>query len=122
MRELLPITASTESGELALGGVPTVELAREYGTPLVVYCGATIRAQARAYRAVDPAALVVFGVKAFANVALLRLLAAEGLGADVSTLGELAFAQRAGVAAERILFHGNNKSDEELRVAAAAGA
>jgi diaminopimelate decarboxylase len=52
----------------------------------------------------------------------MRLLAGEGLGADVSTRGELEFALRAEVPGERIVFHGNNKSDEELRGAAAAGA
>ena len=76
----------------------------------------------RAYTQVDPEALVVYGTKAFANVALLRLLASEGLGADVSTRGELEFALRAGVPGDRIVFHGNNKSDDELRAAAAAGA
>jgi len=55
-------------------------------------------------------------------VALLRLLAEEGLGADVSTLGELRFAQRAGIPGERLVVHGNNKSDEELRAAAEARA
>jgi diaminopimelate decarboxylase len=71
---------------------------------------------------VDPEALVVYGTKAFPNVALLRLLAAEGLGADVSTRGELEFALRAGVPGDRIVFHGNNKSDDELAAAATAGA
>jgi diaminopimelate decarboxylase len=71
---------------------------------------------------VDPEALVVYGTKAFPNVALLRTLAAEGMGADVSTLGELEFALRAGLPGERLVFHGNNKSDEELRAAARAGA
>ena len=69
-----------------------------------------------------PDALVVYGTKAFPNVALLRLLAEEGIGADVSTLGELAFAQAAGIAGDRIVVHGNNKSDEELARAAEAGA
>jgi diaminopimelate decarboxylase len=71
---------------------------------------------------VDPEALVVYGTKAFPNVALLRLLAAAGLGADVSTLGELELALRAGVGGERIVFHGNNKSDHELQAAAEADA
>jgi diaminopimelate decarboxylase len=53
---------------------------------------------------------------------VIRLLAEEGLGADVSSLGELEFAVRAGLAGERLVFHGNNKSDEELRAAAQAGA
>jgi diaminopimelate decarboxylase len=105
-----------------VGGVRATELAREFGTPLVAYCRDTVLARARAYARVDPDALVVYGTKAFPNVALLRLLAAEGLGADVSTAGELEFALRAGIAAERLVFHGNNKSDDELRAAAAAGA
>jgi diaminopimelate decarboxylase len=64
----------------------------------------------------------VYGTKAFANVALMRVLAEDGLGADVSTLGELEFALRAGIEGERLVFHGNNKSDEELQAAADAGA
>ena len=97
-------------------------LAAEFGTPLLVYCRETVLARARAYARVDPDALVVYGTKAFPNVALLRLLAAEGLGADVSTLGELEFALRARVPGERLVFHGNNKADAELRAAALAGA
>jgi diaminopimelate decarboxylase len=105
-----------------LGGLRASALASEFGTPLVVYCRDTVLARARAYARVDPDALVVYGTKAFANVALLRLLAAEGFGADVSTLGELEFALRAEVPGDRLVFHGNNKSDEELRAAAKAGA
>jgi len=97
-------------------------LATEFGTPLLVYCRESVLARARAYARVDPDLLVVYGTKAFPNVALLELLAAEGLGADVSTLGELAFARRAGIAGEELVFHGNNKTDDELRAAADAGA
>ncbi|HET7572712.1 MAG TPA: diaminopimelate decarboxylase [Gaiellaceae bacterium] len=122
MLELFPESARVEDGELTLGGVPASRLAAEHGTPLLVYCEQTIRAQARAYAEAAPGALVVYGTKAFANVALLRLLAEEGVGADVSTLGELAFARAAGIPGERIVFHGNNKSVEELRAAAEAGA
>jgi diaminopimelate decarboxylase len=117
---LLPDSSSIDAGELHLGGVATSSLAAEHGTPLLVYCEETIRAQARAYREAAPGALIAYGTKAFANVALLRVLADEGVGADVSTLGELAFAQAAGIPAERTLFHGNNKSAEELRAAAEA--
>ncbi|MFL6020726.1 MAG: diaminopimelate decarboxylase [Gaiellaceae bacterium] len=120
--ELFPDTAAVADGELVLGGVRASALAQEFGTPLVVYCRETVLARARAYARVDPDALVVYGTKAFPNVALLRLLAAEGVGADVSTLGELEFARRAGVSGERLVFHGNNKSDAELRAAAEAGA
>jgi diaminopimelate decarboxylase len=120
--EILPETARIEDGELELGGVRVTELASRHGTPLLVYCERTIRSQVRAYREAAPGALVVYGTKAFANVALLRLLAEEGVGADVSTLGELAFARAAGIPGERIVFHGNNKSQEELREAAEAEA
>jgi diaminopimelate decarboxylase len=120
--ELFPVTAEVADGELSVGGVPATTLAAEFGTPLVVFCDSTIREQARAYRRAVPDALVVFGTKAFPNVALLRLLAEEGVGADVSTLGELAFALRAGLSGDQLVFHGNNKSDAELRAAADAGA
>jgi diaminopimelate decarboxylase len=119
---LFPDSAETRDGELTLGGFGASALAEEFGTPLVVYCEETIRARARAYRAAAPDALVVYGTKAFPNVEVMRLLAEEGLGADVSTLGELRFAQAAGVPSGRLVVHGNNKSDEELRAAAEAGA
>jgi len=122
VQELLPLTARIDQGALSLGGVAAGALAADHGTPLVVYCEETIRAQARAYAAAAPGARVVYGTKAFANVAILRVLAEEGVGADVSTLGELAFAGAAGIPGDRILFHGNNKSDEELGAAAVAGA
>src|SRR5205085_8415654 len=86
------------------------------------YCDQTLRTAARAYREAAPDAVVLYSVKAFPNLALLRLFAEEGLGADVSTLGELEFARRAGIRGERVVVHGNNKSDDELRVAAEVGA
>lgn len=122
MERLLPDTASVESGELEVGGLRASALAAEFGTPLLVLCEATLRAQARAYARAAPDALVVYASKALPSVALLRLFAEEGLGADVSTLGELEFALRAGVPGDRLVVHGNNKSDEELRAAAAADA
>ena len=122
MLSLFPETAAVEGGELSVGGLRASELAAEFSTPLVVYCEQTILAAARAYREAAPDALPLYSLKAFPNVALLRLLAAEGFGADVSTLGELEFARRAGIPGERIVVHGNNKSDEELRAAAEVGA
>src|SRR6476646_10455665 len=120
--DLLPESARGEGGELWLGGVRASELADRHGTPLLVYCEQTIASQVRAYREAAPGALIVYGTKAFANVALLRLLADLDVGADVSTLGELAFVRAAGIPGERIVFHGNNKSKEELRAAADADA
>ncbi len=121
MLDLFPDSASVSDGELTLGGLRASELADRFGTPLVVLCEETLVARARAYRVAAPGALVAYSVKAFPNVAVIARLAEEGLGADVSTLGELAFALRAGVPGKRIVMHGNNKSDEELRAAAVAG-
>ena len=122
MLELFPDTARVEDGELTIGGVRASALAEEYGTPLVVYCEETVRASARSWRRGAPDATVVYGTKAFPNVALMRILAEEGIGADVSTLGELRFAQAAGISPSLLVVHGNNKSDEELAAAAAADA
>ena len=120
--ELFPDSAEVAGGELTLGGVRASALAGARGTPLGVLCARTLRARARAYRAAAPRALIAYGTKAFPNVAVLRVLASEGLGADVSTLGELRFALRAGVPPDRIVVHGNNRSPAELEAAAEAGA
>jgi diaminopimelate decarboxylase len=120
--ELFPDSGRVEDGELWLGGVRAADLAREHGTPLVVYDEATLRAQAQAYRAAAPHAFVVYGSKAFPSVALLRLFADEGLGADVASLGELEFALRAGLGGQQLIVHGNNKGDAELAAAAEVGA
>ena len=122
MLELFPDSSQIDRGELVLGGVRSSELANRFDTPLVVYCEKTIRARAREIRAAVPDALIFFGSKAFPNVAILRLLAEEGVGADVSTLGELTFARAAGLTGDRVVVHGNAKSDEELRAAAGTGA
>jgi diaminopimelate decarboxylase len=120
--ELFPDTARIDTGSLSIGGIAAADLVREHGSPLVVYDEPTIRARARAYREAAPLAAVVYGTKAFPNVALLRILAEEGIGADVSTLGELRFAQAAGIGGAELVVHGNNKSRAELEAAAEAGA
>ncbi len=122
MLGLFPDTARIDGGELALGGLPVSALLREFGSPLLVYDEATLRTRARTYREAAPDASVCYGTKAFPSVALLRLFAEEGLGADVSTLGEIRFALAAGVPGGGLVMHGNNKSDDELRAAVAAGA
>ncbi len=120
--DLLPDSAAIAGSELTIGGLRATELVERFGTPLVVYDEATVRAQAQAYRAAAPDALLVYGTKAFPSVAMLALLAEEGLGADVSTSGELAFALAAGIAGEQIVVHGNNKEDALLADAGKAGA
>jgi diaminopimelate decarboxylase len=116
-----PASATLEDGELSIGGLRATALADEFGTPVVVYCRRTLLDAAQAYLRAAPGALVAYSVKAFPSVPLLRLFADEGLGADVSTRGELEFAARAGVPGERIVMHGNNKSDDDLQAAARAG-
>jgi diaminopimelate decarboxylase len=122
MLDLFPDSASVEGGELVVGGVRANGLAERFGTPLVVYCGDTLRSRAREIRAAVPDAQVVYGSKAFPNVAVLRLFAEEGIGADVASLGELEFARAAGIEGEELVVHGNAKSDEELLAAAEAAA
>jgi diaminopimelate decarboxylase len=122
MLELFPDSASIAQGRLVVGGVAADELAARFGTPLVVYCEDTLRARARELRRAVPDATVAYGSKAFPNVAVLRLLAEEGIGADVASPGELAFAREAGLEGAQIVVHGNAKSDEELIAAADAGA
>jgi diaminopimelate decarboxylase len=115
---LFPDSARVVDGELAIGAVAASDLAERFGTPLYVYCEETLRARAREIRAAVPEALVLYASKAFPNVAVMRIFGDEGLGADVASLGELAFARRAGIDGDRLVVHGNAKSDEELEAAA----
>jgi diaminopimelate decarboxylase len=117
LRDVLPSTARTnDAGHLEVGGADVVDLAEEYGTPLFVMCEETFRTRARAYRAALPDADVYFAGKAFLCVEMARMVASEGLGLDVASGGELFTALRAEFPPERINFHGNNKSDAELRM------
>ena len=123
MLALFPDSAALGGASLAIGGRAAEALAEEHGTPLVVLCEETMRANARALRAaVGEDGRVFFGTKAFPNVAVLRLLREEGIGADVASEGELAFARRAGLDGEQLVVHGNNKDGAFLRAAASSGA
>ena len=125
LRAILPTSADAPGGELRLGGVAVTELVREYGTPVIAYDRAHVEAAARAWLdafATHPAgATIAYATKAFSSVGMLRLLGDLGLGADVSSLGELQVALRAGIAPSRIVLHGNNKSRAELEAAVDAG-
>jgi diaminopimelate decarboxylase len=104
---------------LVIAGVPATELAARYGTPLLVVDEDHLRARARAFAALFPHPL--YAVKAFTSRAAIRIVTEEGLDVLASTGGELEACLRAGVAGDRIVLHGNNKSDEELRAAVEAG-
>lgn len=115
----------SESGEIVIGGVPISKLVEQYGTPLYVIDEADVRSRAKAYHAAFNSGEVVTEVfyagKAFMATKVVKWIAEEGLNVDVCTAGELEIALRAGVAPERILFHGNNKSVSELDRAVEVG-
>lgn len=104
---------------LVVGGVSAAELAGRYGTPLLVADEGHLRARARTFASLFPHPL--YAVKAFTSRAVIRIVAEEGLDLLASSGGELEACRRAGIAGDRIVLHGNNKSDDELRVAVAAG-
>jgi diaminopimelate decarboxylase len=111
-----------ERGHIEVGGCDTIELAREFGTPAYVVAEDDLRTRARAFRQAGRDAghedfHVVFASKAFPCTAVLGLFAQEGLWCDVASAGELHLALHAGFAPERILMHGNAKSEGELRMA-----
>lgn len=121
-RSLLPDTAATQAdGSLAIGGVPLLGLATQYGTPLFVYDEQHLRNRCR--EAVDSfgRGRVVYATKAFLCKAMARLVHEEGLMLDVATSGEMFVALSAGVPASSCVFHGNNKSLDELRYAVSSG-
>jgi diaminopimelate decarboxylase len=130
--ELLPPLWSrtvrrTDDGALEVGGVDVRELAADYGTPAYVLDEADFRARVAAFRDSfadafgESGADVYYAGKAFLCTQVARWIAADGIGLDVCTGGELAVALRGGVPPERIAMHGNNKSDSEITRALAAG-
>jgi diaminopimelate decarboxylase len=126
LRNILPLTAAVDrAGHLTVGGCDTVELAREFGTPLYVFDEEDLRARCREFRrefdARCPDVLIVYAAKAYLGRALASLVAEEGLGLDVVSGGEMACARAVDFPLERVYFHGNNKSAQEIREALAAG-
>ncbi len=113
-----------KNGEICAEDVPLARIAAEIGTPFYCYSQATLERHARVMREGlscldDP--LIAFAVKANPNVAVLRILARQGLGADVVSVGEMQRALTAGIPAERIVFSGVGKTDSELKAALGAG-
>jgi diaminopimelate decarboxylase len=120
-RHLLPDTAAVDpSGRCSIGGCDLLDLAALFGTPLFVYDEVHLRARCREAVAAWGDG-VAYATKAFLCVAMARLAAEEGMHLDVSTRGEMHVALAAGVVPERLVLHGNNKSEEELRAALELG-
>lgn len=118
---VLPLTAEVSSNHLIIGGCDTISLAKEFGTPLFVLDEESIRTQCRryleAFRRHDPQSEVIYAGKAFLSLALCKLIEEEGLSLDVSSGGELYLANKVLFPMEKIYFHGNNKTPEELALA-----
>jgi diaminopimelate decarboxylase len=114
----LPITTTAVPGDTTIGGCGLAALAAEFGTPLQVVDAADLDHRAAEYVAalevIDRPARAVFATKALPVVAMIRRLAAHGIGADVTTTGELAVAKAAGVPMAAVVQHGNARSRAEL--------
>ncbi|MDR1807095.1 MAG: diaminopimelate decarboxylase [Propionibacteriaceae bacterium] len=113
--------ARSAGGELTVAGHGVTELARDFGTPAYILDETQFRAAAQAFQAAFPGWHIYYAGKAFLCKGVARWVDAAGLGLDVCSGNELAVALAAGFPADRIGFHGNNKSAAELRLALAAG-
>ncbi|MEB3261423.1 MAG: diaminopimelate decarboxylase, partial [Cyanobacteriota bacterium] len=126
-RNLAPLSTTVDrDGCLEVGGCRLSELARTFGTPLYVLDELTLRATCEAYRNAlqthyPGRSLALYASKANSSLALTALVASEGLGLDAVSAGELLTALEGGMPPERIVLHGNNKSREELALAAHHG-
>ncbi|WP_018250023.1 diaminopimelate decarboxylase [Orenia marismortui] len=110
-----------EQGQLEIAGHNLVDIAEEYGSPLYILDEEEIRTNCRAYREAFekfyPNSMTLYASKAFLSLAMARIIDQEGLGLDVVSGGELYTALKANVPADKIYFHGNNKTLEELDMA-----
>ena len=111
-----------EKGHLTIGGADTVELAEKYGTPAYIFDENEIRNNLREFKkSIDENyggnGLVVYASKAFCCKEMCRICAQEGTGIDVVSGGELYTALSVGFPTDRIVFHGNNKTHDELVMA-----
>ncbi len=119
MNLLYPHLSVNAAGHLAIGGIDTVELAQTYGTPAYIMDENAIRTQMRTYLGAartyfGPDALPLYASKALCFSAVYRIAAEEGMGVDCVSGGELYTARCAGFPAERIYFHGNNKTERDI--------
>jgi diaminopimelate decarboxylase len=123
---LLGTQSINGGGRLEIGGCEAVELAARFGTPLYVIDEEAFRQACRAYRRAFekrwPRCMITFSGKAFLTLASCRIVEEEGLGLDVCSGGELYTALEAGFPPPRLIVHGNNKSEQEIREALQSGA
>jgi len=119
---LFPATAKVnEQGHLSIGGCDTVELVEKFGTPLYVFDESSLRSKCAEFKKEFnqryKGTTVVYAAKAFINRALALLIKEEGVGLDVVSAGEMSIARSVDFPMDKVYFHGNNKSAEELSLA-----
>jgi diaminopimelate decarboxylase len=119
---LFPLTAEvSKQGHLVIGGCDVVDLANEFGTPLYLFDESTLRHKCREFKEefckYYPDTLVIYASKAVLNRALALIFKEEGLGLDVVSGGELSIAHSVDFPLDKVYFHGNNKTPEELNLA-----
>ncbi|MCD1294864.1 diaminopimelate decarboxylase [Methanocella sp. CWC-04] len=117
----IPGHLEVKNGHLHIGGMDTVELAREYGTPLYITSEDRLRDNFGRFKKAFPDAHIYFAAKSNNNIVVQRILAREGAGADAFSDGEIYLARLAGIPPEKILFTGNSKTDAELEYAVNSG-
>ncbi|MEM0981093.1 MAG: alanine racemase, partial [Cyanobacteria bacterium P01_H01_bin.58] len=126
-QSLLPLTAAVSTADhLVIGGCDVSQLIQQFGSPLYILDEATFRAACQHYREsmaqhYPGDSLVIYASKAWNCLAICAIAHTEDIGIDVVSGGELFTAVKAGVPAERLYFHGNNKSAEELQLAIETG-
>jgi diaminopimelate decarboxylase len=114
-------SAVNDKGHLVVGGCDTVELATEFGTPLYLFDESSLRQKCAEFKQEFSQryaqTTVIYACKAFINKALAVIFKEEGLGLDVVSAGEISIARSADFPLDKVYFHGNNKSADELRLA-----
>ena len=122
-RNIAPISCEiSDSEKLIVGGFQLSELAKQYGTPLYVIDELTLRTACKTYinslkKHYPGDSLPLYASKANSSLAICAVIASEGFGLDAVSEGELLTALKGGVKGEKIVFHGNNKSHDELNFA-----
>jgi len=122
-KNIVPITTSIDpNGKLSIGGCSIEDLVKKYDSPLYILDEATLRSSCVAYKKAlekyyPGKSLPIYASKANSSIFMSSLVSSEGLGLDAVSEGELLTAIKGGVPNEKIVFHGNNKSDKELEFA-----
>ena len=122
-KNIVPITISVgDDGKLSVGGCCIEELVKKYDSPLYILDEVTLRNSCRAYKKAlekyyPGKSLPIYASKANSSIFMSNLISSEGFGLDAVSEGELLTALKGGVPNEKIVFHGNNKSDKEIEFA-----